>query len=82
MSMKEFVEYIVKQLADYPDQVNVAEIIGEHTIICELKVAKEDVGKVLGKHGRTINSIRVLLSAAARKRKRHCILELLEKRDK
>ena len=80
MSMKEFVEDIVKQLADYPDQISVTEVISENTIICELKVAKEDMGKVIGKHGRTISSIRVLLSAAAHKKSSHCILELLEKR--
>jgi uncharacterized protein len=77
--MKDFVEYIVKQLVDYPDQVNVTEVIGEDTTICELEVAKEDMGKVIGKHGRTITAIRLLLAAAAKKGKRHCSLELLEK---
>ena len=80
--MKDFVEYVVKQLVDYPDQVIVTEDIGEDTTICELKVAKEDVGKVIGKDGRTIYSIRLLLEAAAKRGKKgkgHCRLELLEK---
>ena len=68
--MKEFVEYVVKQLVDEPDQVKVSEVRGEKTSIYELKVAKQDIGKVLGKKGRTIDSIRLLVGAVA-KSKQH-----------
>ena len=54
--MKEFVEYVVKALVDYPDQVNVREVDGERTVVFELRLAKTDIGKVIGKNGRTISA--------------------------
>ncbi len=62
MNAKELVEYIAKALVDHPDQVRVSEIEGERTSVIELSVAKEDLGKVIGKQGRTARSIRVILA--------------------
>jgi hypothetical protein len=76
--MKEFVEYIVKHLVDNPDEVQVSEVFGETTVVYELKVAQPDMGKVIGKNGRTAHAIRVLLSAVARKAGKHATLEILE----
>ena len=59
--MKEFVEYIVKNLVDHPDQVRINEVGGTHTLIIELGVEKSDIGKIIGKKGKTINAIRTLL---------------------
>lgn len=77
-SMKEFVEYIVKHLVDNPEDVKVSEVFGETTVVYELKVAQPDMGKVIGKNGRTAHAIRVLLSAVARKAGKHATLEILE----
>ena len=63
--MKEFVEYIVKNLVDYPDQVKINEVGGTNTLIIELGVEKSDIGKVIGKKGKTINAIRTLLMSVA-----------------
>jgi len=60
--MKEFVEYIVKHLVDNPEEVRVSEVFGETTVVYELKVAQNDMGKVIGKNGRTAHAMRVLLS--------------------
>lgn len=76
--MKEFVEYIVKHLVDDPDQVVVSEIVGETTIVYELRVGKGDMGKVIGKNGRTAHAIRILLNAVARKTGKRATLEILE----
>lgn len=65
--MKEFVEYIAKHLVDNPDQVEVNQIESEKTTILELTVANNDVGKVIGKKGKTVNAIRTLLTAASAK---------------
>ena len=72
------IEYIAKSLVDNPDEVKVTEIEGELTAVLELKVAKEDLGKVIGKHGRTIRAIRTLLSAASTKENKRAVLEILE----
>ncbi len=77
-SMKELVEYIAKALVDRPDQVQVTEIEGEQTSVIELKVAKEDLGKVIGKQGRTARAIRTLLSAASTKVGKRAVLEIIE----
>ncbi len=77
-SMKELVEYIAKALVDRPDQVQVTEIEGEQTSVIELKVAKEDLGKVIGKQGRTARAIRTLLSAASTKIGKRAVLEIIE----
>jgi len=76
--MKEFVEYIVKHLVDRPDEVTVAEVFGESTIVYELRVARSDMGKIIGKRGRTAHSLRIILSAAARKSGKRATLEILE----
>jgi len=76
--MKELVEYIAKSLVDYPDAVKVMEVEGERTSVIELSVAKEDMGKVIGKQGRTAIAIRTLLSAASMKHKKRTILEIIE----
>jgi len=76
--MKELISVIAKALVDYPEQVKVTEIAGEQTSVIELRVAKEDLGKVIGKQGRTAKAMRTILSAASAKvRKRH-VLELIE----
>jgi predicted RNA-binding protein YlqC (UPF0109 family) len=76
--MKELIEYIAKSLVDQPDAVKVTEVTGERTSIIELSVAKEDMGKVIGKQGRTVTAIRTLLNAAAMKQKKRTILEIIE----
>jgi len=76
--MKELIEYIAKALVDNPDDVKVNEIEGEKTSVIELSVAKEDLGKVIGKQGRTARSIRTILSAASAKSNKRAVLEILE----
>jgi predicted RNA-binding protein YlqC (UPF0109 family) len=78
--VKELVERIAKSLVDNPDKVQVSQLDGEQSSIIELKVAPEDVGKVIGKQGRNVQAIRVILSAAGMKLKKRFILELVEKR--
>lgn len=76
--MKELVKYIAKALVDNPDQVDVSEIEGNQTSVLELKVAKEDLGKVIGKQGRTARAMRTILSAASTKVKKRTVLEIME----
>lgn len=76
--LKDLIEFIAKALVDDPEAVNVTEIGGEQTIIFELRVAKEDLGKVIGKQGRTARAIRTLLSAASTKLKKRSVLEIIE----
>jgi predicted RNA-binding protein YlqC (UPF0109 family) len=76
--MKEFIEYIVKALVDHPDEVSVTQIDGEKTIIFELRCNEGDIGKVIGKNGRTIKSIRTLLGSAAAKANMRAMLEIVE----
>lgn len=76
--LKDLVEFIVKKLVDSPDAVNVSEVTGEESTIIELRVAPEDLGKVIGKEGRTARSLRTLVHAAATKDGRRAILEILE----
>lgn len=76
--MKDLILYIAKSLVDQPDQVSVSEIDGEQTTVLELKVAKEDLGKVIGKQGRTARAMRTLLSAASTKCGKRTVLEILE----
>ncbi len=76
--MKELIEYIAKALVDNPDQVEVNEIEGEQTSVIELKVAKEDLGKVIGKQGRTARAMRTILSAASTKIHKRSVLEIIE----
>ncbi|MBI5379866.1 MAG: KH domain-containing protein [Nitrospirae bacterium] len=76
--MKEFVEYLAKALVDKPEAVVVTEVVGERTTVIELHVAQEDLGKIIGKEGRTARSIRILLTAAGAKLGKRCLLEILE----
>jgi len=76
--MKELVEFIAKSLVDEPDQVRVTEVEGEKITIIELRVAPGDLGKVIGKQGRTARSIRTLLNATATKLRKRAVLEILE----
>jgi hypothetical protein len=76
--MKDLVERIAKALVDNPDAVHVSEIQGDQTSVIELSVAKEDIGKIIGKHGRTAAAMRTIVSASAAKRKKRTILEIVE----
>jgi predicted RNA-binding protein YlqC (UPF0109 family) len=76
--LKDLVEHIVKKLVDKPESVQVSEVSGEQATIIELRVASEDLGKVIGKEGRTARSIRTLVHAAATKEKKRAVLEILE----
>lgn len=76
--MKEFVEYIVKNLVDHPDKVVINEVGGTHTLIIELNVEKSDIGKIIGKKGKTINAIRTLLMSVASRNGIRVNLEILE----
>ncbi len=77
-SMKEFVAYIVKNLVDHPEKVHINEIGGTHTLIIELTVEKEDIGKIIGKKGKTINAIRTLLMSVASRNGIRVNLEIIE----
>ena len=76
--MKDLIEYIAKALVDNPEDVTVKEVEGEKTTVFELRVGSGDLGKVIGKHGRTARSIRTLLNAAATKTGKRAVLEILE----
>jgi hypothetical protein len=76
--MKEMIELIARALVDRPDAVSVAEISGANSVIVELSVAKEDIGKVIGKQGRTAAAIRTLVSAVSAKTRKHTVLEIIE----
>ena len=76
-SIKTLVEYIVQALVDNPEQILIAERTGRNTTIIELAVAKEDIGKVIGKEGRTINAIRTILNAAGASQKKRVVLEVM-----
>ncbi len=76
--MKLLIETMAKALVDNPDQVRVTEIEGESTSVIELAVAKEDLGKVIGKHGRTAQAMRTILTATSNKIKKRAVLEIIE----
>jgi predicted RNA-binding protein YlqC (UPF0109 family) len=76
--MKDLIKHIAQALVDYPEQVEVSEVQGEQTSVIELKVAKDDLGKIIGKQGRTARSIRTILSAASAKIKKRSVLEIIE----
>ena len=76
--MKDLIKYIAQSLVDNPEHVKVEEVEGRHTSVLELKVAKEDMGKVIGKKGRTAQAMRDILSAASGKVKKRTVLEILE----
>ncbi len=76
--MKDLVEYIAKELVDLPDEVSVTEVEGDQTTVIELKVSKDDLGKVIGKQGKTARAIRTILSAASTKLRKRSHLEIIE----
>ena len=76
--MKELIKRITESLVDYPDQVSVKEIQGDRLFVYELKVAKSDIGKIIGKQGRNTDAIRTILKAVAGKTRKRMLLELLE----
>jgi predicted RNA-binding protein YlqC (UPF0109 family) len=76
--MKDLIILIAKALVDNPDQVEVTEVEGNQTTVLELKVAKEDLGKVIGKEGRNARAMRTILSAASAKLKKRTVLEIIE----
>lgn len=76
--MKNLIEALAKALVDHPDQVKVTEVEGENTSVIELAVAKEDLGKVIGKQGRTARALRTILTAASTKIKKRAVLEIIE----
>jgi hypothetical protein len=76
--MKEFIERIAKALVDQPDMVKITEVEGESTSVIELSVAKDDMGKIIGKQGKTAIAIRTLLNAASKKQKKRTIFEIIE----
>lgn len=76
--MKDLIQYIAQAIVDNPEQVQVKVVEGSHSSVLELKVAKEDVGKIIGKQGRTAQAMRTILSAASGKAKRKIMLEIIE----
>jgi predicted RNA-binding protein YlqC (UPF0109 family) len=78
MSLSFMIETIAKMLVDLPEQVSVTEVAGENTTVIELRVAKTDIGKIIGKEGKTAKAIRTLLLGAATKLKRRTVLEIVE----
>ena len=76
--LKELVTYIVKALVDNPDKVAVAEIAGDKSIIYEIRVGEGDLGKVIGKEGRTAQAVRTIINAAAMKLGKRTVIEILE----
>lgn len=76
--LKDVVEFMVKSLVDHPEQVEVKEVIGEQTTVVELKVAKQDLGKVIGKQGKTARAMRTILTAASAKVNKRSVLEIVE----
>lgn len=76
--MKDLVKYIAQALVDHPEVVEVTEVEGAQTSVLELTVAKDDLGKIIGKQGRTARAIRTILSAASAKIKKRSVLEIIE----
>lgn len=76
--LKTLIEYISKALVDMPERVEVNEICGEQTTVIELKVDKSDLGKVIGKQGRTARALRTILNAASTKLRKRSVLEIIE----
>lgn len=76
--MNDFVEYVVKALVDHPEQVAVSEIFGAHNVVIEIRCHADDMGRVIGKNGKTIGAIRMLLTGLAAKQGRKAMLEVVE----
>lgn len=76
--MKNLIKYVAQTLVDQPEMVDVSEVEGDQTTVLELKVAKDDLGKIIGKRGRTARAMRTILSAASAKEKKRTVLEIIE----
>lgn len=76
--MKELVQYLARQLVNHPDAVEVTETAGDTASVVELRVAKEDLGRIIGKQGRTAKAIRTIVNAAASRASRRVVLEIVE----
>lgn len=77
-SLRDLVDFMARALVDNPDDVEVNEVVGEQTTVVELSVSKDDLGKVIGKQGRTAKSMRTILNAASTKLKKRSVLEIME----
>ena len=77
-SLRDLVDFMARALVDNPDDVDVNEVVGEQTTVVELSVAKDDLGKVIGKQGRTAKSMRTILNAASTKLQKRSVLEIME----
>ena len=76
--LKELISYVSKALVDVPEKVEVSEVVGEQTTVIELRVDKSDLGKVIGKQGRTARALRTILNAASTKLRKRSVLEIIE----
>ena len=76
--MKELIERIARALVDHPEEVTVTALEGNQATVLELKVAKEDIGKIIGKQGRTAQAIRTILSSVSAKEKKRTVLEIMD----
>ena len=76
--MKAFIEHTLQALVNHPEQIVVAEILGRQTIVLEVRCHPEDMGRIIGKNGKTISALRVLLTSLAAKQKRKAVLEVAE----
>ncbi len=76
--MRELIEYIVKALVDHPDAVHITEVDGERTVVFEMRCHAEDIGKVIGKSGKTVGAVRTLLSTMAARQGKRAMLEVVE----
>jgi predicted RNA-binding protein YlqC (UPF0109 family) len=76
--MKDLISYIAQALVDFPDKVEISVVEGRHTTVLELRVAKKDMGKIIGRQGRTAQAIRTILSAASGKTRKRHVLEIIE----
>ncbi|MCY4524285.1 MAG: KH domain-containing protein [Halobacteriovoraceae bacterium] len=76
--LKDLIDYVSRALVDMPDKVEVSEVVGEQTTVIELRVDKSDLGKVIGKQGRTARALRTILNAASTKLKKRSVLEIIE----
>ena len=77
-TMKDLIKYIAQALVDNPEEVEVSETGGEHTVVIELKVARSDIGKVIGRKGQNVQAIRTIISATSAKMKKRAVLEIIE----
>jgi predicted RNA-binding protein YlqC (UPF0109 family) len=80
-AVRELIEIMAKALVEHPDQVRVSEVAGEHASVIELRTAKEDLGKVIGKRGRNAQAMRTILNAASAKLKKRVLLEIIEEEE-